>query len=482
MRADATASGPSPPTLAAVLALLAALLVLPLALAPRAEAYIYWTNADDRDGHWIGRANLDGTGVEQGFIKLGTGASTTSRSTTGTSTGRTRRADTIGRAKLDGTGVVPNFFRAPGALFCYPRPAAAPRSLWRWTRTTSTGRPIGGIRAIGGIGRAKLDGTGVDADFVSGISRRVPSLSTATTSTGPNTRIGRRSAAPSSTARRWTRASSAGFTPSRRRRRPRPHLLDRYADPEGHDRPRQDRRHRRRAAVHHPTRRPGWRRSRRQAHLLDRIRHRADADTIGRAKLDGTDVKRAFIDRIWGAGAIAVDGLGPPGKATAKPTQRQKGKKIVVKVKVKARERLTAKASGEIKVNPTYKLRPKKVQVAAGKTKTLRLKPKKKAARKIATALKRGEKAKAKVTVKLTDRAGNTRDREAAGEAEARVGGPRQRASHAHVASAVARHGRRGWRLDKANRADKIDAVVALAMALDRVENRPAPTRLVGWL
>jgi hypothetical protein len=46
----------------------------------------------------------------------------------------------------------------------------------------------------------------------------------------------------------------------------------------------------------------------------------------------------------------------------------------------------------------------------------------------------------------------------------------------------VARHGRRGWRLDKANRADKIDAVVALAMALDRLENRPQSTRLVGWL
>ena len=53
---------------------------------------------------------------------------------------------------------------------------------------------------------------------------------------------------------------------------------------------------------------------------------------------------------------------------------------------------------------------------------------------------------------------------------------------NAHVAAAVARHGRRGWRIDKADRADKIDGVVALAMALDRLEDRPAPTRLVGWL
>ena len=65
---------------------------------------------------------------------------------------------------------------------------------------------------------------------------------------------------------------------------------------------------------------------------------------------------------------------------------------------------------------------------------------------------------------------------------EGRLVHPNDPRLNAHVAAAVARHGRRGWRLDKANRADKIDAVVALAMALDRVENRPAPTRLVGWL
>jgi hypothetical protein len=108
-------------------------------------------------------------------------------------------------------------------------------------------------------------------------------------------------------------------------------------------------------------------------------------------------------------GALAVDSLGlPPGRATAKPTQRQKGKKIALKVKVEARTRLTAKATGKIKVNPTYKLKPKKVQVAAGRTKTLKLKPKKAQAKKVAAALKRGEKAKARLTVKLTDLAGNS--------------------------------------------------------------------------
>ena len=53
-----------------------------------------------------------------------------------------------------------------------------------------------------------------------------------------------------------------------------------------------------------------------------------------------------------------------------------------------------------------------------------------------------------------------------------------------HVAQAVARQvpGGRGWRLDKSNLTDQIDAVVALAMAVERAEVRPAPVRLVGWV
>src|SRR5688572_13664515 len=59
------------------LALLAALFVLPLALAPRAEAFVYWTSVAppcDLGGcsgpPVIGRANLDGTGVSQRFVEL----------------------------------------------------------------------------------------------------------------------------------------------------------------------------------------------------------------------------------------------------------------------------------------------------------------------------------------------------------------------------------------------------------------------------
>ena len=76
------------------------LLVLPLALAPRADAYVYWNSENG-----IGRANLDGTGVKKGFIKLA------------------HVADI-----------------AVNDRHIY-------WTRWRWTRATSTGRPCGGIRA-----------------------------------------------------------------------------------------------------------------------------------------------------------------------------------------------------------------------------------------------------------------------------------------------------------------------------------------------
>lgn len=44
---------------------------------------------------------------------------------------------------------------------------------------------------------------------------------------------------------------------------------------------------------------------------------------------------------------------------------------------------------------------------------------------------------------------------------------------NAHVHAAVAKSSRRGWRLDQADRSSKIDAVVALAMAVDRHAYQP---------
>jgi len=52
-----------------------------------------------------------------------------------------------------------------------------------------------------------------------------------------------------------------------------------------------------------------------------------------------------------------------------------------------------------------------------------------------------------------------------------------------HAANAVQRQGRRGWRIDKPSREANIDAVIALCIALQRAENRPAPLRVLWcWL
>ena len=52
-----------------------------------------------------------------------------------------------------------------------------------------------------------------------------------------------------------------------------------------------------------------------------------------------------------------------------------------------------------------------------------------------------------------------------------------------HASHAVARHSRRGWRIDRPSRSagENIDAVIALAMALDRLEHQPQGLEVVGW-
>jgi phage terminase large subunit-like protein len=55
----------------------------------------------------------------------------------------------------------------------------------------------------------------------------------------------------------------------------------------------------------------------------------------------------------------------------------------------------------------------------------------------------------------------------------------------AHVHAAVTKQGQRGARIAHAggrHTSSRIDAVIALAMAVDRAENQPEPVRLVGWI
>ncbi len=96
---------------------------------------------------------------------------------------------------------------------------------------------------------------------------------------------------------------------------------------------------------------------------------------------------------------------------SARRTQKQKGSRIVLIAKVEALEDLRADGKGKIKRGKkSYKLKRRTKSVSSGSSKELRLKPKKsRDAKKIAKALKKGKKAKAKLSVKLTDGAGNER-------------------------------------------------------------------------
>lgn len=67
---------------------------------------------------------------------------------------------------------------------------------------------------------------------------------------------------------------------------------------------------------------------------------------------------------------------------------------------------------------------------------------------------------------------------------EGRLVHPDDRKLNAHVAAAVAKHSRRGWRLDKAERGENIDGTVAMAMAVERASFKAGeqPARVLGWL
>lgn len=130
-----------------------AVLLLGLVVASPAEARIYWGNSGTGT---IGRAELDGTGANQGFI---TGAG----SPGGMAVNyrhiywvSSRDDGTIGRANLDGTGANPNFITGAGN----PLGLAVDGAHIYWANNVSGGS----------IGRANLDGSSANSSFVTGAS------------------------------------------------------------------------------------------------------------------------------------------------------------------------------------------------------------------------------------------------------------------------------------------------------------------------
>lgn len=159
-----------------------------LAWAHAASADVYWANFG---GNSIGRASLDGTGVNQSFI-----STTFSPGMVAVDGGHIyySLATTIARANLDGTGVNENFISVPDG----PGGIAVDGGHIYWTSGDSIGRAnldgtdvdqnfisvhnTGSVAVDGGhiywnqagldasIGRANLDGTDVDHGFIAGIA------------------------------------------------------------------------------------------------------------------------------------------------------------------------------------------------------------------------------------------------------------------------------------------------------------------------
>lgn len=120
------------------------------------------------------------------------------------------------------------------------------------------------------------------------------------------------------------------------------------------------------------------------------------------------------VDATPASRSFTVDTSIPPAPDTTldgsvAAAKKQKVRKVAVSVDVAANEALTAKASGTIKLGrSTIALKPLSQSVAAGKS-TLKLKPAKgKDSKRILKALKSGGKAKASVSVELSDAAGNS--------------------------------------------------------------------------
>ena len=68
---------------------------------------------------------------------------------------------------------------------------------------------------------------------------------------------------------------------------------------------------------------------------------------------------------------------------------------------------------------------------------------------------------------------------------ECRLRHPGDPVLDAHVAAAAAKQTQRGARIAHAggrHTSNRIDAVIALAMAVDRAEDQPEPVKLIGWL
>ena len=134
-----------------------------------ADGHIYWTNWTDYPDGGIGRAKLDGTAINESFISglsIPGGLAADRGHLYWTRLYEDRPAGAIGRANIDGTRVAAGLIRLPKEAYGIAVDAA--HVYWTtpyWTYATPNTAPIGPS-----IGRANLDGTGVNETLISGSS------------------------------------------------------------------------------------------------------------------------------------------------------------------------------------------------------------------------------------------------------------------------------------------------------------------------
>lgn len=122
-----------------------------------------------------------------------------------------------------------------------------------------------------------------------------------------------------------------------------------------------------------------------------------------------------FVDlRDQLVGNSAIDHLVPLGRLVASSPQRRGTRRIYIKVKVNAKEKLGVRLKGQIKVGSNaYRLKRKSFNLGAGKARALELRLKRDGAkRRVRGALRKRRKITAQVNAKLTDSLGNSANRQ----------------------------------------------------------------------
>ena len=120
-----------------------------LGCVPAAQALVYWGAAGS-----IGRANADGSGVDQTFITYG-GVPSSSVALDSSHIYWAQSDTGVERANLDGTGLKSNFI---GTGHGNANAVAVNSSFVYWSEAT------------GGIARANLDGTGINTSFIANVA------------------------------------------------------------------------------------------------------------------------------------------------------------------------------------------------------------------------------------------------------------------------------------------------------------------------